>query len=184
MVLIADTDRYSSTSLSSPNSCSALLSCSPSHWSKCSIYPSYSFHSTHDNSRHPSIECLYWKPLSRSSISSDPIMIFSACRNRFEVHLKPYARNCQLQGGSSVYSSITVKPILVRILFCKPVIPPLQSSYFGFTDLPQSFLLSLDIGPGSLSDMVRWSNCVQSLSDILTFPASRCPSSLLPLLAV
>ncbi|KAJ3928906.1 MAG: hypothetical protein NXY57DRAFT_465709 [Lentinula lateritia] len=81
-------------------------------------------------------------------------MIFSACRNRFEVHLKPYARNCQLQGGSSVYSSITVKPILVRILFCKPVIPPLQSSYFGFTDLPQSFLLSLDIGPGSLSDMV------------------------------
>ncbi|KAJ3872816.1 hypothetical protein F5051DRAFT_143697 [Lentinula edodes] len=41
-----------------------------------------------------------------------------------------------------------------RILFFKPVIPLSQSSYFGFTDLPQSFLLSLDFGPGSLSDMV------------------------------
>ncbi|KAJ3900853.1 hypothetical protein F5879DRAFT_375764 [Lentinula edodes] len=51
-----------------------------------------------------------------------------------------------------------------RILFFKPVIPLSQSSYFGFTDLPQSFLLSLDIGPGSLSDMV------------LSFIHAHCPS--------
>ncbi|KAJ4464458.1 hypothetical protein C8J55DRAFT_271761 [Lentinula edodes] len=83
-------------------------------------------------------------------------MIFFACRNRFEVHLMPYARNCQLQGGSNAYSSITVKPILVSDLVlqaCNSTVPKLVFRFYGSSSIFPSISL-LRAGPVTLCFVV------------------------------